>query len=102
MVIVMFWQNLVKFVLGFPKLWIIVSIDLCSSVICPLDPISNGMFLQLYPASFISSIKDAYLSIFFLVAGWIFSGRSKHTVSSNKYTVLTVGELSITTKSGLE
>ena len=77
-----FFQNCVYFVLGLVNLCRIVNLDLFSRVRCPLDPTSNGMFLQMNPASCISDDSEVYLSYFLRLAVSKLPGFSKHTVSS--------------------
>ena len=75
-----------------------MSVVLLDVEMWPLDPISNGTLLQLYPASLISSASDVYLSFFLLCAASKFD--SKLTVSSSNQTVLSV--LFMMTRSGLD
>ena len=76
----------------------IVSVVLLDVEIWPLDPISNGTLLQLYPASWISSASDVYLSFFLSCAVSKFD--SKLTVSSSNQTVFSASFMM--TRSGLD
>ena len=75
-----------------------MSVVLLDVEIWPLDPISNGTLLQLYPASWISSASDVYLIFFLVCAASKFD--SKLTVSSSNQTELS--ELLMMTRSGLD
>ena len=66
LVLEMFCTNCFNLVLGLQIECIVVKVDLLARVICPLEPISNGMLLQLYPEAMMSSFNDAYRSFFLL------------------------------------
>ena len=87
LILLMFCINIFNLVFGLQSTCMLVSVVLLDRVMWPLEPISKGILLQLYPISLISSVRDSYLA--FLVV-WEASFRQTNNFgfinSTPKYT----------------